>query len=133
MAPYVSAPVSIHFENNSPFGTLEWVNREVEVSLWGNIAVEEHYELRHTGATLKGGFSRVDYQLHGSKGASLNSLVATLPPGASDVYYRDVIGNISTSHVRSELTRTVMEVRYCASRFSVCVCVCVCIQLHPAV
>jgi hypothetical protein len=55
----------------------------------------------------------VDYQTKNAKGSSFNNLVAIFPPGASDVYYRDVIGNISTSHVRSEKGRTVLEVRGC--------------------
>jgi oligosaccharyltransferase complex subunit alpha (ribophorin I) len=65
--------------------------------------VEEHVDLLHSGAALKDGlFSRVDYQVRAAKGASFRSLTATLPPGAHDVYYRDVIGNISTSHVRDD-------------------------------
>lgn len=38
------------------------MERVIEVSLWGNIAVEEHIDMKHTGATLKGPFSRFDYQ-----------------------------------------------------------------------
>lgn len=38
------------------------MERIVEVSHWGNIAVEEHIDMRHSGATLKGPFSRFDYQ-----------------------------------------------------------------------
>ena len=33
-----------------------------QVSHWGNIAVEEHYQLVHTGAKLKSQFSRLDFQ-----------------------------------------------------------------------
>lgn len=111
IAGYSTADVRLHYLNDGPFGTLEWVVREVELSMWGNVAVEEHFELVHTGAKLNRGFSRVDYQYRGAKGASFDSLVAHFPPGATDIYYRDVIGNISTSHVRSEISRTVMEVR----------------------
>ena len=38
------------------------MTRLIEVSHWGNVAVEETIDLRHTGATLKGPFSRYDYQ-----------------------------------------------------------------------
>lgn len=50
------------------------------------------------GAKLSGGFSRFDYQTrkHGS-GPSFRSLKATLPAEVDNVYYRDQIGNISTS------------------------------------
>ena len=57
-----SPTLRVHFENGSPFMTAS-VEREVEVSHWGNVAVEEHYDLTHSGAKLKGGFSRLDYQV----------------------------------------------------------------------
>ena len=110
VAAYGGAAGRVHYENNAPFGTLTSAVREVEVSMWGNVAVEEHYALAHTGAALKGGFSRLEYQMKAAKGASFDDLTAILPAGATDVYYRDIIGNISTSHVRSELSRTVMEI-----------------------
>lgn len=92
--------------------------REVEVSHWGklerlpfncsgymflsiaigNIAVEDIYELKHAGAVLKGGFSRFEYQARrGAPSPSFRSLTASLPAQAHDIYYRDQIGNISTS------------------------------------
>ena len=79
------------------------MTREVEVSHWGNIAVEEIFELQHAGAKLSGGFSRIDYQMMRSgPGAtpSFRSLVTTLPAQSSNIYYRDQIGNISTSDMK---------------------------------
>jgi len=38
------------------------MTRLIEVSHWGNIAVEETYHVVHSGAVLKGSFSRYDYQ-----------------------------------------------------------------------
>ena len=52
----------IHYENNSPFLAVSHLLRLVEVSHWGNIAVEETLDMHHTGAILKGPFSRYDYQ-----------------------------------------------------------------------
>jgi oligosaccharyltransferase complex subunit alpha (ribophorin I) len=67
----------------------------------GNIAVEDIYELKHAGAVLKGGFSRFEYQARrGASSPSFRSLVASLPALAHDIYYRDQIGNISTSELR---------------------------------
>jgi len=43
----------IHYENNSPFVVVNEMQRWVEVSHWGNIAVEETYHLSHEGAKLK--------------------------------------------------------------------------------
>lgn len=95
-----SSPMSVHYVNNKPFAKLVQAEREVEVSHWGNIAVEETYELRHVGASLKGGFSRLDYQMsRDGDRPSFASLMAYLPREARDIYYRDQIGNISTSDI----------------------------------
>ena len=34
------------------------MERTIELSMWGNIAVEEVVDVRHDGAKLKGSFSR---------------------------------------------------------------------------
>lgn len=95
-----SAPLRVHYKSTAKFVTMEEVEREVEVSLWGNVAVEEHFSCTHTGAELQDGlFSRVDYMMRQAVGASWDSLTGKLPVHARDLYYRDVIGNISTSTV----------------------------------
>lgn len=54
-----------------------------------------------SGAVLKGSFSRYDYQRNPNSGpSSIKSYRTLLPAAAKDVYYRDEIGNISTSHMR---------------------------------
>ncbi|XP_077581682.1 dolichyl-diphosphooligosaccharide--protein glycosyltransferase subunit 1 isoform X1 [Stigmatopora nigra] len=91
----------IHFENNTPFLAISSITRTIEVSHWGNIAVEETIDVRHTGAVLKGPFSRYDYQRQSDSGiSSVKSFKTILPASAQDVYYRDEIGNISTSHLQ---------------------------------
>ncbi|XP_077384693.1 dolichyl-diphosphooligosaccharide--protein glycosyltransferase subunit 1 [Festucalex cinctus] len=93
--------MKIHFENNTPFLTISSITRTIEVSHWGNIAVEETIDVRHTGAVLKGPFSRYDYQRQSDSGiSSVKSFKTILPASAQDVYYRDEIGNISTSHLQ---------------------------------
>ncbi len=54
--------ISLHYENNNPFLTVSNLNRWIEVSHWGNIAVEETIDIYHSGAKLKGPFSRLDFQ-----------------------------------------------------------------------
>jgi oligosaccharyltransferase complex subunit alpha (ribophorin I) len=109
---YTAAPSKIHYANNHPFATFTNVIREVEVSMWGNVAVEEHYSLSHTGATLKHGFSRIDYQSKNWKGNSFHELTALLPLETTP--NSDVIGNISTSNVRKDtkVGATVLEVSH---------------------
>jgi len=101
-APFAFSQMSIHFENNRPFITVSKFVRLIELSHWGgNIAVEDHVMLVHTGARLKGPFSRYDYQINPQANgqAALKFLRQYLPSEALDVYYRDDIGNISTSHL----------------------------------
>lgn len=99
--PFAHKEISVHFENNNKFLTIVKLFRVVEVSHWGNIAVEESVELLHTGALLKGSFSRYEYARETRMSQpSIHSFDTVLPAAASDIYYRDEIGNISTSHTR---------------------------------
>lgn len=99
--PFAYDELMVHFENNNKFLTVTRLERTIEISHWGNIAVEEHIDLLHTGALLKGSFSRYEYARESKSGqASIQSFDTILPAAASDIYYRDEIGNISTSHTR---------------------------------
>jgi len=111
VAPLTTENVVIHFENNSPFLSIAPLNRHIEVSHWGNIAVEETIDMYHTGAKLKGSFSRFEYQREQSGISSVKAFKTLLPPSASDVYYRDEIGNISTSNLREEDDGVELELR----------------------
>lgn len=113
---FSSLPITVHYENNQPFAVVEELVREIELSNWGNIYVTEKYHLTHGGARHKGGFSRLDFQGRPaiSGRASLRGLQARLPPRAHSVYYRDEIGNVSTSHLRLDKDKTelLFEPRY---------------------
>lgn len=95
-------PMNIHFENYTPFLTVTQLERTIEVSHWGNIAVEETIDIVHSGAELKGAFSRYDYQKDTrTNQPSVKSYKTLLPASANGVYYRDTNGNISTSALRT--------------------------------
>lgn len=105
--PYENVPpkskqdITVHYENNTPFMTITKLERTIEVSLWGNVAVEETIDIVHSGALLKGSFSRYDYQKDSRSGpASVKSYKTVLPASATGVYYRDTNGNISTSAMK---------------------------------
>ena len=70
------------------------------------------HQAYHSGAKLKGGFSRLDYMRQGGAPKwSFNKLLTVLPQSATGVYYRDVIGNISSSALKappSALCRAVL-------------------------
>ncbi|KAL5709940.1 Dolichyl-diphosphooligosaccharide--protein glycosyltransferase subunit 1B [Ranunculus cassubicifolius] len=110
--PYSYSPILVHFENNHPFSLVEELVREVEISHWGNVQITEHYKLLHAGARHKGIFSRVEYQSRPSISgiSSFKHLLLRLPPRVHSVYYRDGIGNISTSHLRLGSKKSELEI-----------------------
>ncbi|RHY54618.1 hypothetical protein DYB38_002878 [Aphanomyces astaci] len=107
--------ITVHFQHNEPFLTMTSLVKEVDVSMWGRVSTEEVVDVEHTGAALAGGFSRFEYSEHDAVSASFRSFVAVLPKHAVNVYYRDQIGNITTSAL-SDLsnghTELVLEARY---------------------
>jgi len=55
------------------------MERIVELSMWGNIAIEESLDVRHAGAKLKGTFSRYEFQKDNSGVSSVKSFKTVLP------------------------------------------------------
>ncbi|CAD5220074.1 unnamed protein product [Bursaphelenchus okinawaensis] len=110
---YASKPITVHYENNSPFLVVKSLERWIEVSHWGNVAVEEHIVIEHRGAQLVGEFSRLDYQMdrRGARQPVVKSFKTHLPVSARDIYYRDQIGNISTSTVSRKANRVEVELK----------------------
>ncbi|KVI07308.1 dolichyl-diphosphooligosaccharide--protein glycosyltransferase subunit 1A [Cynara cardunculus var. scolymus] len=106
------SPLAIHFPSNKPFAVSQELVREIEISHWGNVQVTEHYNLIHGGAQSTGEFSRLDYQARPNvRGASaFRNLIAMLPPRAHSIYYRDAIGNISTSNIYGDSSKTLLEI-----------------------
>ncbi|KAL2499207.1 Dolichyl-diphosphooligosaccharide--protein glycosyltransferase subunit 1A [Abeliophyllum distichum] len=105
-------PIVVHFENNKPFAVAQELVREIEISHWGNVQVTESYNILHAGALITGEFSRLDYQArpHVRGASAFRNLVAKLPPRAHSVYYRDEIGNISTSNLWGDSAKTLLEI-----------------------
>lgn len=89
----------VHFECNFSLVVFNNVEKIHEVSHWGNIAVEERYQIENVGAKLIGEFGRVDYDDEGVKGGknALRVLYSKLPIRANNLWYRDEIGNVSSS------------------------------------
>jgi oligosaccharyltransferase complex subunit alpha (ribophorin I) len=103
----------VHYENNSPFLSVTDLDRTIEISHWaGLLSIEEIVDVKHAGAKLKGAFSRYEFQREPTNGISaVKSFKTKLPPTAQDIYYRDDIGNISTSNVRRTANNVVIELR----------------------
>ncbi|CAF2985466.1 unnamed protein product [Rotaria sp. Silwood2] len=111
VASFTRNDISLHYENNNPFLTVSNLNRWIEISHWGNIAVEETIDIYHSGAKLKGPFSRLDFQRRQESYSAVKTFKTSLPASARDVYYRDEIGNVSTSHVKEMQDQVEVEIR----------------------
>lgn len=110
--PFAYSQINLHYENNTPFIKVTKLTRTIELSHWGNVAVTEVIDLIHHGAKLKGSFSRYDYQREtNTKMSSVKSFKMYLPASATSVYYRDVIGNISTSNQRTLMDSVELDIR----------------------
>lgn len=96
--------LQVHYLNNIPYAVFNYAEKIFEVSHWGNIAAEERYQIEHIGAKLEGEFGRIDYNDYNKKGGrnSLQSLKAKLPLRSNNLWYRDEIGNVSTSSAERE-------------------------------
>ena len=101
--PLISKKLYIHFENNKPLTVFNYAIKTYQVSHWGNIAVTEEYQIENIGAKLIGEFGRIDYdEGHTGGKNALKSIRAKLPLRSWGLWYRDEIGNVSTSNARRE-------------------------------
>jgi hypothetical protein len=98
--PFTKETMNLHITLLQPLLRVTKVERDIYVSHWGKVRVEEQFDLRNDASSLKGEFSRADLLLKddGASGAALR-FRGGLPGGAYDIRYRDEIGNISTSIV----------------------------------
>ena len=97
--PYTSNTVEVHYENNSPFLKVIHLERTIKVSHWGYIHVEDKVIIKNDAARFKGGFNRLLTEYQNVHNTLVPSFTSTLPAEAFDIYYKDSIGNISTSTV----------------------------------
>ncbi|WIA09458.1 hypothetical protein OEZ85_008859 [Tetradesmus obliquus] len=110
--PWAVQQLKVHFHHDKPFKRVNSLVREIEVSHWGNIYVEETYEIQNAGSQHTGKFSRLTYA-HSPDGKtnSFPDVKAHLPAAAHSLYYKDIIGNISSSDTTHTSRETLIEVR----------------------
>ncbi|KAI8070922.1 Ribophorin I [Gongronella butleri] len=115
LPPFSEEPIKLHFEFNAALLTVRSLHRDLWVSHWGDsLTVEEHYDLRNDGAELKEHFNRVRHMMSRQMHSATNmvtELSLRFPAGAKDAYFRDEIGNVSTSHFRQDADASVLEIR----------------------
>lgn len=115
---FTKKELMVHFSHSTPLVYVRSLFRDLEVSHWGNnLAVEEHFAVDNVGPRFKGSFSRLmhtalEYQKMTSN--FVKSFEFNLPALASDAYFRDEIGNVSTSNFRSskKSSHLYLEPRY---------------------
>jgi len=56
---FSTGTIRIHQENNTPLCFFSKVEKNIEVSHWGNIAIENNFQVYNGGAGLKGEFDRL--------------------------------------------------------------------------
>ncbi|KAI3459935.1 hypothetical protein Pfo_016598 [Paulownia fortunei] len=110
LPPFSYSPIVVHYVNSNPFAVARELIREIEISHWGNVQVTENFNLIHAGAEIAGEFSNYQAQPHVRGASAFRNLIAKLPPRAHSIYYRDEIGNISTSDVWSDSAKTLLEI-----------------------
>ncbi|KZT12566.1 oligosaccharyl transferase alpha subunit [Laetiporus sulphureus 93-53] len=101
--------VAVHYSYESPVLEVTEYHRAAEISHWGaNLNIEDKISLHNAGPSLKGHFSRLEYQASNFYGRPpphiIPGLSLQLPAGIHSAYYYDLIGNVSTSRLRTALS-----------------------------
>ena len=99
--PLSFSQMQIFYTYPHPLPIFKKATRDIYVSHWGSVAVDEYFKLFNEGAGIKGQFSRIDYMPHVNPNNGQNaigSLGIELPQYIDGLYYYDYIGNISSSH-----------------------------------
>ena len=106
-APWSVSPLFLHFTDDNPAPRAVSLVREVTVSHWGAVAIDESFDLTNDGAGLSGEWSRFDFDTapKSKRSGTLTTLSGTLPKSARWVYFKDAIGNVSSSSVRPSRSR----------------------------
>ena len=112
LPPFKAKKLYIHYINNKHLMVFNYAIKTFQVSHWGNIAVTEEYQIENIGAKLIGEFGRIDYDggYKGGKNALLK-LDAVLPLRSWGLWYRDEIGNVSTSNAKRDMNDVKLELQ----------------------
>ncbi|KAF3923477.1 hypothetical protein ABW21_db0208270 [Orbilia brochopaga] len=106
---------TIRFEFTMPVIYMEKMERDIEVSHWGNnLAIEERYWMTNNGAKLKDQFSRLAWattSYYNPPTAAIKGLLFPLRGGSKDAYYTDEVGNVSTSKFRSDSREAILDIK----------------------
>jgi oligosaccharyltransferase complex subunit alpha (ribophorin I) len=112
---YSTKDLSVHFQNDNKAMIATEYEKTIKVAYWRPLLhIQEDFEIHNKGPKLKGHFSQIDFKMRNEKNGMSNSITkfqAILPENANDVYYKDLVGNVTTSNFRLEKRRSVLELR----------------------
>lgn len=102
VAPLSTNEISVRFRNDRGFLVAEEASKDFYINHLGQIEVTEKFKVVNDGARHSGEWSRVDHSSgHSSEyGGAMGDVWANLPSDATDVKYKDLIGNVTTSRLR---------------------------------
>jgi len=101
ISPLTFEQIQLMYTYAFPLPYFKKATRDIFVSHWGSIAIDEYFDIFNEAAGINGQFSRVDYMPHINPNHgqnAINSLGTILPQYIHGLYYYDYIGNISSSH-----------------------------------
>jgi len=100
--PYSEKLFSARFLEKGPLLKMSLFEKKISISHWGAATVVEEVTIRNVGAKVTE-FSRLEHFAADQTGGMVNtakSLPVYLPKDAYNVYYEDLIGNITSSRLR---------------------------------
>lgn len=106
-APLLSSKRTLAFILNIHFVHSKLTKRYIEISHWGNVYFNDEYYLHNRGAKFRGEYSNIDfnkYNVNTGKNAFREERIR-LPTTAWGFFYRDEIGNITTSTVQKTVSK----------------------------
>lgn len=74
--PVTFDQIQLMFTFIHPIPTMTQAKRDIYVSHWGNIAVDEYFYMLNEAAGINGQFSRIDYQPHLNPNHGANAITS---------------------------------------------------------
>ncbi|KAK2964356.1 putative Dolichyl-diphosphooligosaccharide--protein glycosyltransferase subunit 1 [Blattamonas nauphoetae] len=100
--PNTKIPFSIRYANPSPLLTISRYTRDVTISHGTDCHVEETYGVKNAGSKLIGEFNKFKTMVTPPSDSNIvRKYNLNIPKSSTNLYYRDEIGNISTSTVHA--------------------------------
>ncbi|ONH65811.1 Dolichyl-diphosphooligosaccharide--protein glycosyltransferase subunit 1 [Cyberlindnera fabianii] len=100
VAPFTLKPLHLIYKHNLPLPRINNLQRGIWVSHWGaTVQFVEDYQLTNQAAKLDSGFARAEFMKNKNTRQShaLLALQLQLEPEAEDIFFTDLVGNVSTS------------------------------------